>query len=188
MSGTANCGGRNKTRIRTYACPNHSVRREKICTNKPINAEYLEKAVKGVITDRIRAYVDDKNNCASVLKQAKSTFAEEIKTTNKRIASLDAEISRLMNKAASASSPLLSERYETEAKKALQATQYHKDKLAELNKKLSIIDDIGKTMKEVSKEIIFASDAITRELVSLYIDRIEIDEKNDKIIINTNEL
>ena len=24
MSGTANCGGRNKTRIRTYACPNHS--------------------------------------------------------------------------------------------------------------------------------------------------------------------
>ena len=191
MSGTANCGGRNKTRIRTYACPNHSSRRGNVCDTKAINSLYLESAVKSAITEAINAYVRDEDNLASIVRQAKSSYREQINATNRRIASLRDNVSHLLNKAASTTAALLSTRYEQEANEAILAEQYHTEKLADLNAKVAEIDALIDASKETSvftADALFASDSITRELVALYIERIEIDDANDKITIKFNKI
>ena len=186
MSGTANSGGRNKTRIRTYACPNHSSRRGNVCATKALNSLYLESAVKSAIIEAINAYVRDKDNLASIVRQAKSSYREQINSTSRRIASLRDNVSHLLNKAASTTSALLSTRYEQEANEAILAEQYHTEKLADLNAKVAEIDALIDASKETSvftADALFASDSITRELVDLYIERIEIDDANDKITV-----
>ena len=186
MSGTANCGGRNKTRIRTYACPNHSSRRGNVCATKAINSLYLESAVKSAITEAINAYFRNKDNLASIVRQAKSSYREQINATNRRIASLRDNVSHLLNKAASTTSALLATRYEQEANEAILAEQYHTEKLADLNAKVAEIDALIDASKEASiftADALFTSDSITRELVDLYIERIEIDDANDKITV-----
>ena len=191
MSGTANCGGRNKTRIRTYACPNHSSRRGNVCTTKAINSLYLESAVKSAITEAINAYVRDKDNLASIVRQAKSSYREQINSTSRRIASLRDNVSHLLNKAASTTSALLAPRYEQEANEAILAEQYHTKKLADLNAKVAEIDALIDASKEASiftADALFTSDSITRELVDLYIERIEIDDANDKITVKFNKI
>ena len=186
MSGTANCGGRNKTRIRTYACPNHSSRRGNVCETKAINSLYLESAVKSAIAEAVNVYVSDKENLASVSKQAKSSYREQINATSRRIASLKDHVSHLLGKAASTTSAVLSARYEQEANEAILAEQYHTDILANLNAKLSEIDaliDKAKGRSVFTASTLFASDSITRELIALYIERIEIDDLKDKITV-----
>lgn len=186
MSGTANCGGRNKTRIRTYACPNHSSRRGNVCDTKAINSLYLESAVKSAITEAINAYVRDKDNLASIVRQAKSSYREQINSTSRRIASLRDNVSHLLNKAASTTAALLSTRYEQEANEAILAEQYHTEKLADLNAKLAAIDGLIDEAKEhpiITRDALFATDTLTRELVSLFIERIDVDDANDKITV-----
>ena len=191
MSGTANCGGRNKTRIRTYTCPNHSSRRGNVCETKAINSLYLESAVKSAIAEAVNVYISDKDNLANISKQAKSSYREQINATNRRIASLKDNVSRLLNKAASTTSAQLSSRYEQEANEAILAEQYHTDNLANLNAKVAEIDALIDASKEASiftADALFASDSITRELVALYIERIEIDDANDKITVKFNKI
>jgi site-specific DNA recombinase len=191
MSGTANCGGRNKTRIRTYACPNHSSRR-KSCDTKAINAVYLESAVKSAITEAVNAYIRDEDNLENMAKQSKASFKEEVNATNNRIASLEDNITRLITKAASSSiSPAISAQYEKEAEKAIQAKEYHNAKLANLKAKLAAIDGLIDEAKEhpiITQDELFATDVLARELVTLYIERIEIDDKNDKITVKLKEM
>jgi site-specific DNA recombinase len=191
MSGTANCGGRNKTRIRTYACPNHSSRR-KSCDTKAINAVYLESAVKSAITEAVNAYIRDEDNLENIAKQSKASFKEEVNATNNRIASLEDNITRLITKAASSSvSPAISAQYEKEAEKAIQAKEYHNAKLANLKAKLAAIDGLIDEAKEhpiITQDELFATDVLARELVTLYIERIEIDDKNDKITVKLKEM
>ena len=191
MSGTANCGGRNKTRIRTYACPNHSSRRGNVCETKAINSLYLESAVKSAIAEAVNVYISDKDNLANISKQAKSSYREQINATNRRIASLKDNVSRLLNKAASTTSAQLSSRYEQEANEAILAEQYHTDKLADLNAKVAEIDALIDATKDKSlftTDELFTSDSITRELIALYIERIEIDDANDKITVKFNKI
>ena len=191
MSGTANCGGRNKTRIRTYACPNHSSRRGNVCETKAINSLYLESAVKSAITEAVNAYISDKDNLESLAKQAKSSYREQINATSRHIASLKDKASQLLTKAASTTSAVLSARYEQEANEAILAEQYHTDILASLNAKLSEIDSLIDKAKERSvftASTLFASDSITRELIALYIERIEIDDANGKITLKLNKI
>ena len=186
MSGTANCGGRNKTRIRTYACPNHSSRRGNVCDTKAINSLYLESAVKSAITEAINAYVRDEDNLASIVRQAKSSYREQINATNRRIVSLRDNVSHLLNKAASTTAALLSTRYEQEANEAILAEQYHTEKLADLNAKLAAIDGLIDEAKEhpiITRDALFATETLTRELVSLFIERIDVDDANDKITV-----
>lgn len=191
MSGTANCGGRNKTRIRTYACPNHSSRRGNVCATKAINSLYLESAVKSAITEAVNAYISDKDNLESLAKQAKSSYREKINETKRRIASLKDSVSRLLNQAASTTLKRVAARYEQEANEAILAEQYHTDNLANLNAKVAEIDALIDATKDKSlftTDELFASDSITRELIALYIERIEIDGANDKITVKFNKI
>ena len=185
MSGTSNVGGRNKTRIRTYTCPNHSTKR-KTCDTKAINAVYLESAVKSAITEAVNAYARDVDNLESIAKQSKASFKEEVNATSNRIASLEDEISRSITKAVSSVSPDISAEYEKKAEKSRHTKKYLETKLANLKAKLAAIDGLIDEAKEhpiITQDKLFASDTLARELVALYIKRIEIDKKNDKIIV-----
>ena len=61
MSGQSNVGGRSKKRTRLYVCPNHLSRRGKKCGTKSVNAEYLETAVKEILTAKINEYLSTAN-------------------------------------------------------------------------------------------------------------------------------
>jgi hypothetical protein len=84
MSGQSNVGGRNKTRRRNYVCLNHSSRREGVCKTKNINADYLETAVKLILTEKINEYLlsAEAETVFSIMKLSKT---EEAKALNKRI-------------------------------------------------------------------------------------------------------
>ena len=75
MSGLSNRGGKMKTLVRTYACPNHGVKRDKTCKTKSINAKYLETAIKNILADKVNAYLsapNTKNRCLTCSEVPKS--------------------------------------------------------------------------------------------------------------------
>ena len=84
MSGQSNVGGRNNKRCRYYACLNHSSRRGGVCKTKNINADYLETAVKLILTDKINEYLLSAE-AESVFDIMKLSKTEVAKALNKRI-------------------------------------------------------------------------------------------------------
>ena len=71
------------------------------------------------------------------------------------------------------------------------AKEYHNAKLANLKAKLAAIDGLIDEAKEhpiITQDELFATDVLARELVTLYIERIEIDDKNDKITVKLKEM
>jgi len=191
MSGISNCGGRNKTRIRTYACPNHSSKRGNACKTKAINADYLETALKNAVADMINDHLTNADNLGTVLKSAKSTFEKELVDAKKRILSLEDSISNLLNKAATAS-PALAERYEKEAETTLGVEAGYRARQTELEALLTAIDSLADKASTgtaiFTKDTLFTSNALTRELLNLYIERIEIDDANDDITVKFNKM
>lgn len=81
MSGQSNVGGRNKKRTRLYICPNHLSKRGNICTTKSINADYLETAIKEILTTKINEYLSTANakSIFNLLKKQKSDEAISLK-------------------------------------------------------------------------------------------------------------
>ena len=81
MSGQSNVGGRSKKRTRLYVCPNHLSRRGKKCGTKSVNAEYLEIAVKEILTAKINEYLSTANaeTIFGLLKKQKSDEAIKLK-------------------------------------------------------------------------------------------------------------
>lgn len=84
MSGQSNVGGRKNKRSRYYACLNHSSRRNGVCKTKNINADYLENAVKSILTEKINEYLlsAEAESVFSIMKLSKT---EEVKSLNKSI-------------------------------------------------------------------------------------------------------
>ena len=186
MSGMSNCGGRNKTRLRTYACPNHSSKRGNICKTKAINAEYLETALKNAVAAMINEYLTDDESIGAVLKSAKSTFEKQLLEAKKRIQSLEDNISNLLNKATTAS-PALATRYEKEAETAIGVEAEYRTRQTELEALLAEIDSLAEKATSgtalFTADTLFTSNELTRELLSLYIERIEVDDANDDITV-----
>ena len=133
MSGLSNRGGKMKTLVRTYACPNHGVKRGKTCKTKSINAKYLETAVKTVLTDKVNAYLSSPNTQKTVFNLLKQSKLEEVKSTQKHIDGLEDKICGLIDKAANPKTlPAVAERCETQANEAIQLQNGHKARLIEL--------------------------------------------------------
>ena len=186
MSGMANSGGRGYTRIRSYACPNHSPKRGKVCTTKKVNAEYLETAIKNLLADKVNAYLATPNTQKSVFDLLRSSKVEEVNSTQKRIKSLDDHINGLIDKAVNPkTSKAVAERCEAQANEAIEAQAQHKARFAELNTLLSRIDEIEAKFKAKTTELtvddLFASNEFARELVGIFIEKIIVDDTNDDI-------
>ena len=188
MSGMANSGGRGYTQIRSYACPNHSSKRGKVCKTKKVNAEYLETAIKNVLADKVNAYLSAPNTQKSVFDLLRSSKVEEVKNTQKRIKSLDDHINGLITKAVNPkTSKAVAQRCDEQANEAIEAQAQHKARLVELQEVLSHVDEIEAAFAAKTEYLtvddIFKTYAISREIVGLFVEKIVVDDSNDDIEI-----
>ena len=188
MSGLSNRGGKMKTLVRTYACPNHGVKRGKTCKTKSINAKYLETAIKNILADKVNAYLSSPNTQKTVFNLLKQSKLEEVKSTQKHIDGLEDKICGLIDKAANPKTlPAVAERCETQANEAIQLQNGHKARLVELQNMLSHVDEIEAAFAAKTEcltvDDIFKSYAIAREIVGLFVEKIIVDVKSDEIEI-----
>ena len=187
MSGMANSGGRGNGRIRSYACPNHGSRRNKVCATKKINAEYLETYVKTVLTDEVNAYLYATNTKTTVFSLLKQRTIDEAKAAQKHIDRLEDHIRGLINQLANTKIKAIAERCEVQANESISYQEQHKTRLAELNELLSRIDEIEAEFKAKTAKLtvddIFTSHQIAREIVGIFIEKIVVDDKTDDIEI-----
>ena len=188
MSGLSNRGGKMKTLVRTYACPNHGVKRDKTCKTKSINAKYLETAIKNILADKVNAYLSAPNTQKSVFDLLRSSKVEEVKNTQKRIKSLDDYINGLIAKAVNPkTSKAVAQRCDEQANEAIEAQAQHKARLVELQEMLSHVDEIEAAFAAKTEcltvDDIFKSYAIAREIVGLFVEKIVVDDTNDDIEI-----
>ena len=186
MSGLSNRGGKMKTLVRTYACPNHGVKRGKTCKTKSINAKYLETAIKNLLADKVNAYLSATNTQKSVFDLLKSSKVEEVNAIQKRINSLDDHIRGLIDKSVNPkTSKAVAKRCEEQADEAIEAQEQHKAKLVELNAVLTQVNEIETAFANKTASLtvddVFHSHAIARELVGIFIEKILVDDETDDI-------
>ena len=188
MSGTTNTGGTSGKRRRIYTCPNHHSKRGKTCITKALNAEYIEQAVKLNITESINNYLSTSPLSSAVFDKRLNTIKEEIGALSRRITELDSKISNFLEKASNPSlSKRLIERYEKQADDCLDVQT---KKQAEVNRlvaqatAITTIKDSCKKTPLLSIDDIFTSDKVSREVVRLFIKRIDVDDNNDDISIS----
>ena len=186
MSGMANSGGRGYTRIRSYACPNHSSKRGKVCKTKKVNAEYLETAIKTLLADKVNAYLSAPNTQKSVFDLLRSSKVEEVNAIQKRINSLDDHIRGLIDKSVNPkTSKAVAKRCEEQADEAIEAQAQHKARLAEVQNMLSHVDEIEAAFTAKTESLtvdeIFKTHTIARELVGIFIEKIIVDDETDDI-------
>ena len=182
MSGGSQVGGRNKTRRRFYRCPNHISRNGCTCTTKDINADYLENAIKDMITDYINSYLPTQSS-SILFAPAISELKEKRAVLSRHIFDLKSKASKLLDKAVNTSKADLVSRYEEQASECFNLAD---DKQAELNnidKHIAQMTDYTLGSVTLSTEDIFTSYDLTRELIRIFVERIEIDDANDDIRI-----
>lgn len=82
---------------------------------------------------------------------------------------------------------MLADRYEAEAEEAILAQTTHKAELAKIEAILANIDSVQTKFKnkteQLTTEEIFVSNEVSREIVGFFIDKVVIDDKNDRIKI-----
>ena len=185
MHGATQHVSKTKDKYRTYACPNHSSKNGHTCKTKNIRADYIESALKDMITGSINEY-SHKSGAASVYASMSKDISSEICKLKQRIAELDKKVSALLVKAAT-SNNLLAQRYEEEAEVMLETKAKKEAQITELQCSCSAMQSLlqgqGTSRTTLTVEDIFTSADVTRDLFNLYIDRIEVDDANDDITI-----
>ncbi len=186
MSGLSNICGRNKIRRRTYCCPNHQARNGKTCTTKPINAEYLENLVKDILTKSINTYTITIPK-STFSQSLNSKLTDEIAILSRHISDTENKAKKFLDKSVSASSPMLSKKYENQAEEYFTYAENSKVKLLRLKAELEYINSCFENDFEFKADEIFASYETARELAKIFIKSIEIDTVNDDIILIFND-
>lgn len=192
MSGATNTGGRNSQKYRRYQCLNHTGRRGKTCKTKPIRAEYIESAVKEILTASINEHLASKANLSAVFADRERELREKANILSRHVCDLENRINNFLDKAANpATSPTIAQRYERQAEEYLAEQERKKDAINALNKQLKQFNDMVDCFAERSRiltpEEIFTSNEITREIFQTFIKRIIIDDSNDDIEIIFND-
>ena len=189
MHGNTETGGRNRTRRRTYVCPNHTAKRNKSCSTKSVNAEYMESAIKAAITNRINAYLQSEKS-ASIFDSLTEDIRKQITALTKRIMELETKITSFVNLSARSSSELMIARYEAQAQECIACQTDKRKEIEGLNLVLSRIDTVRQQFSAYSEcltsEEIFTSNSITREIIRLFVKKIEVDDLSGEIIIDLN--
>lgn len=190
MSGTTNKGGSSGKSRRIYTCPNHHAKRGKKCITKALNAEYIECAVKLTITESINNYLATSPLSTAIFDERLGTIREEVGALSRRITELDSKISMLLDKASNPStSKRLAERYEKQADDCIDVQTKKQAEVNRLTAQATTITAIKDSCKQspiLSVEDIFTSDKVSREVVRIFIKRIDVDDINDDISISFN--
>ncbi|MDE7158715.1 MAG: recombinase family protein [Clostridiales bacterium] len=184
MTGSADAGGKNKVRRRYYACPNH--KKGKSCSTKDINSEYLEKTVKAILTVHINDYLNTNPLGDTVYSDLIKEKQARIAKLNKEISALNEKANKYLEKSVNASEAIC-ERFLAMAEEIEIAIKQHRVTVSQLNVALSALQAQKKTPKALKTEEIFTSDSITREIIGIYVKRIEVDEESGTIEIHYND-
>lgn len=192
MSGATNTGGRNKQKYRRYQCLNHTDRRGKTCTTKPIRAEYLENAVKEILTASINEYLTSKANLSAIFFDRERELREKSNIVSRHIFDIENKIGNFLDKAVNpATSPAVAQQCEKKAESYIAECEKKKSALNALKKQLEQLQDIKtcfvENRKVLTPEEIFTSNEITREIFQIFIKRIVIDDSNGDIEIIFND-
>ena len=136
----------------------------------------------------MNAYLSAPNTQKSVFDLLRSSKVEEVKTTQKRIKSLDDYINGLIAKAVNPkTSKAVALRCDEQANEALESQAQHKARLVELQEMLSHVYEIEAAFAAKTEcltvDDIFKSYAIAREIVGLFVEKIVVDDTNDDIEI-----
>lgn len=188
MSGTTNTGGSSGKRRRIYTCPSHNNKRGKTCITKALNAEYIEQAVKLTITESINNYLSMSALSSTVFDKRLSAIKDEVGALSRRITELNSKISTFLDKASSQSvSKRLAERYEQQADECIDVQNKKKAEVNRLTAQATAIITIKDSCKQfplLSVDDIFTSDKVSRDVVRLFIERIDVNDNNDDILIS----
>lgn len=184
MTGSADAGGKKKVRRRYYACPNH--KKGKTCSTKDINAEYLEKTVKALLTAHINDYLNTNPLGDTVFDNLITEKRAQIDKLNKEITTLDDKANKYLEKSVN-TSEAIGKRFIDMAEEIETVIMQHRETVKQLNTELSALKAQNETPKTLTTEEIFTSDDITREIIGIYIKRIEVEESSGKIEIHYND-
>ena len=188
MHGNTETGGRNRQRRRSYICSYHTTKKGKTCLTKSVNADYIERTVKSVVMDNINGYLASADS-VSVFDSLKSDMENRIKEYTTRCSQLDTKIHSLVSRAAKSSSEIVIKQYESEVESCVSVKSNLQSEIEELKSRLCAIDTVKAQFRDRKEELkpddIFTSDGITRTIMRIFIERIEIDDVTGEIIIET---
>ena len=186
MSGETNVGGRSKQRRRTYCCPNHNARNGKTCHTKNINADYLECAVKELLTASINDYVSTADSDI-IMGSLCSKLKEEAGALSRYISDTKHKAYKFLERAVLASSPRIAENYEKQAEEFIISAEQSEERLEGIKRRIENIKSCFRADKKLNSEDIFTSSDILRELARVFLKKIEIDDTGDEINIEFND-
>lgn len=188
MSGVSQTGGRSKRKLRTYVCPNHRNKLGTKCTTKPLNAEYIERAIKSIITENVNDYLTQSPLADTVISDKSKEIQERISIMSRNKKDLELKSQNLIDRIAKSNSPILISKYENsiEANDSKQKElQKNIDKAQ--NQLLSI--EAMKTTDfhgMLSPNDLFPSLDDSRKIIQLFIKKIVFDENSGDIDIIFN--
>ena len=185
MCGESQTGGRSKKKRRIYQCPNHTTRKDNVCSTKEINADYLENAVKELIINSINDYMTS-SNLESILSPTKKQIEEYVAIISRHISDTDNKAKKFLERAVSSTSQILAKKYESQAEEYLTSAEEYKSTLAKYRNQLANITKCTYNKTQFSVEEVFASYDTFRALVSIFIKEIVIDDANDEVNIEFN--
>ena len=105
---------------------------------------------------------------------------------SRQVSDLDSQIAKLLNKSASTANEKLAQRYEAEANTCIETQENLKAKIAELKAQNTTLQNITTNIiqgKQLTEADTFTSLEVSREIIRIFIDRINVDEDNDDIEI-----
>ena len=185
MSGFTTTSTRKQKSYRNYVCPNHSKRNGNVCSTKDMNANYLECAVKSLITHSINDYLTDKVVAQNVLTCLEAPLKEQRTEYSRRVSDLEGEIKKLISRAANVTERI-AQKYEEEAQECLNTQDSLKEKIAGIDAQLKTMQNMTESMVQgqmFTADEVFTSDERARELIPIFVERINIDENADDIEI-----
>ena len=188
FSGASQTSGRNHTHYRVYT---HTKKQREDCKAGKMNAEYLENAVKMLITDSINEYLKSSPLSQTVFSRLEKETQEKVGKLSRYVSDLETKIKLYLEKAANINTASkLVERYEQQANECIETQENVRIDIEKLNSKLERIRSIKECSQKtgiLNVKDIFPTDEITRETLRIFIRRIEIDEENDDIEILFHE-
>lgn len=191
MSGFSQIGGRNKTKSRYYGCPNHPNKSADKCSTKNMNADYIEFAVKSILTDSINDYLANSNFSNKAFDTLLSEKQQQIGKLSRFASDLDSKANQYLERSISATSKNTANQCEKLADECLTEKENAETEIQQLNNEVAALQTLMANFKSKTTTLtvddIFYSDEVTRELFQIFIQRINVDDENDdiEIIFNT---
>lgn len=188
MSGLSQISGRNKTKYRTYACPKHLNKNGKSCDTKPINADYLEKTVKEIITESVNDYIQQSPLSETILSETLESIDKEIAAMKRNKNDIDVKINNLVDRITRSGNQTLISKYETNIVESEKKQQTLKSNIDIAENKKRAIETLRKNgvVELLSSDELFTDINESRKLIRIFIKCIEISDSDDEINIIFN--